>query len=72
MQAPSSESAPVEGGELATSSAGQPGLASDCLGFGDLLMRRVEALIAELRPDHQVVVQAAPGTIPTALEQTEP
>ena len=59
MQAPSSDYFPVEGGELATSNAGQPSSASDCFGFGDRLMRRVEELIAELRPDHQVVVQAA-------------
>ena len=59
MQAPSSDYSPVEGGELATSGAGQPGSAGDCFGFGDRLTRHVEALIAELRPDHQVVVQAA-------------
>ncbi|MCH8997274.1 MAG: HAMP domain-containing histidine kinase [Proteobacteria bacterium] len=59
MQAPSSDCFPVAGGELATGAAGQPSSASDGFGFGDRLTRRVEELIAELRPDHQAVVQTA-------------
>ena len=59
MELSSSDYFPVEGGKLPTNNAGQPGSARGRFGSGDLLMRRVEELIAKLRPDHQAVVQVA-------------